>query len=70
MEQLITWLEEELKIKRDLIDLIEAKKARFWTQELGGPKVDTTAKDLADAKRKVAQIAEQLERLYAKRTLA
>lgn len=65
MEQLIAWLEAELKNKRDLIDLIEDGKARFFTQEVGKPQEDTTAKDLTYAKSKVAEIEEQLARLRA-----
>jgi hypothetical protein len=64
MEQLIVWLEDELKNARDLIDVIEDQKARFYSQEYGKPKVDTTEKNLIEAKEKVAKIEAQLQRLF------
>jgi hypothetical protein len=66
LEQLIAWLEEELKNKRDLIELIEDGKAHFFIQELGKPQVDTTVRDLTCAKMKETQIEKHLTSLRPK----
>lgn len=63
-ENLIKFLEEEAGRTRDLITEIEEGRAKFWSQTLGEERVETTDKDLIEAKLKLERFESQLKRLH------
>jgi hypothetical protein len=62
-ERHIAFLKDEIKQNSDLIALIDEEKVRFYSRSDGGPAVDTTEGDLAEAKRKLAVATRLLEGL-------
>ena len=55
-DALIEWAKGEIRALQDQVDIIEAGKARFWSQSPGGAMIETTEADLAENKRKIANL--------------
>ena len=59
-------LEDDEAVYVDRITEIEAGRARFWSLNLGGDQVETTEKDLIEARQKLANIQPTIQRLKKK----